>query len=164
MQQTSSADPHPTGGTSSNQIESLLHETRVFEPARGFGESVGGAYVRNLREYRARFKRSIEDPEGFWDEIAKGFDWFAPWTKVLAWEMPDARWFVGGKTNICHNCVDRQVLNGHGNEVALLWEGEPVAGHDERALARHEIRHLTYADLQREVSRFANVLKALGVR
>jgi acetyl-CoA synthetase len=164
MQQTSSADPHPTGGTSSNQIESLLHETRVFEPARGFGESVGGAYVRNLREYRARFKRSIEDPEGFWDEIAKGFDWFAPWTKVLEWEMPDARWFVGGKTNICHNCVDRQVLNGHGNEVALLWEGEPVAGHDERALARHEIRHLTYADLQREVSRFANVLKALGVR
>ncbi len=144
-------------------IESHLHETRLFEPAKDFGASVGGAYVRNLREYRARYKRSIEHPDAFWAEVAREYDWFRPWSRVCEWKVPDAQWFVGGKTNICHNCVDRQVLNGHGREVALLWEGEPVIEQREPGLTQHEIRHLTYRDLQREVSKFANVLKALGV-
>jgi acetyl-CoA synthetase len=149
---------------SATDIESLLHESRIFEARKDFGTSVGGAYVKSLKEYRARFKRSIERPDEFWGEVAAEFDWFRPWTKVCDWNLPDAQWFVGGKTNICHNCVDRQVLRGHGNEVALLWEGEPVIEQREPGLALHDIRHLTYADLQREVSKFANVLKALGVR
>ncbi|MBL9120640.1 MAG: acetate--CoA ligase [Phycisphaerae bacterium] len=145
-------------------IESHLHESRIFEARKDFGASVGGAYVRNLKEYRARFKRSIEDPEGFWGEIARQFDWFQPWTKVLQWDLPDAQWFVGGKTNICHNCIDRQVLQGHGNEVAIVWEGEPELTRDAASAPRFEVRHLTYSDLLAEVSAFANVLKSLGVR
>ena len=140
-------------------INSLLHETRLFEPAPTLGESLGGAYVKNLRDYRKRYQRSIEKPEAFWAEIAASFDWFLPWTKVLEWNLPDAQWFVGGKTNVCHNCVDRQVIRGHGAEVALIWEGEPLA-HG----ASPEVLHYSYSDLQRETSKFANVLKALGVR
>jgi acetyl-CoA synthetase len=143
--------------TSAN-IESLLHENRLFEPAATLSKALGGAHVKNAADYRRRYQRSIEDPEAFWAEIAKGFDWFRPWSKVLEWNVPDAQWFVGGKTNVCHNCVDRQVLQGHGNEVAILWEGEPSGP------TGPEIRHLSYRDLQRETSKLANALKALGVK
>ncbi len=142
-----------------SSIQSLLHENRIFDPAPTLARSIGGAYVKSLREYRKRYQRSIEHPETFWAEIASGFDWFRPWTKVLEWNLPDAQWFVGGKTNVCHNCVDRQVHRGHGTDVALVWEGEPLG-----AGAIPEIRHLSYRDLQVATSKFANVLKALGVR
>src|SRR5207249_1891082 len=81
-----------------------------------------------------------------------------PWSKVLEWEAPDAKWFVGGKMNACYNCVDRQVDRGHGDEIAIVWEGEPMPG------GKPEVRRLTYRDLQAEVSRFAAVLKSLGVK
>jgi acetyl-CoA synthetase len=139
-------------------IESVLKEQRLFEPPAGFSDSVGAAYVASMEQYRQMYERSIADPEGFWSEIARELDWFRKWDEVVQWEPPDARWFVGGRTNVCHNCVDRQVNHGHGNEVALIWEGEPMTG------GRPEIRRLTYDDLQRETSRFANALKALGVK
>ena len=145
-------------------IQSLLNESRVFDPPANLSKGLGGAYVKNLREYRKRFQQSIEKPELFWGELAKGFDWFRPWSKVLEWNVPDAQWFVGGKTNVCHNCVDRQVKAGYGDEVALLWEGEPVVEAHEPGLARHELRRITYRELQVETSKLANSLKAMGVR
>jgi acetyl-CoA synthetase len=139
-------------------IESVLHESRIFAPPAGFAPSIGGAHVPDLETYRARHRRSIEDPEGFWGEAAAGMTWFRRWTRVLEWSPPDARWFVGARTNVCHNCVDRQVEAGHGDEVAIIWEGEPLGA------GGPEIRRLTYADLLRETSRAANALRALGVR
>ena len=141
-------------------ISSVLVENRVFPPPEGIGERLGGAIIPDLAAYRKLYRRSIEDPEGFWREIAGEFDWFRPFDRVVEWECPDARWFTGGRTNLAHNCVDRHVIAGHGDEVAIVWEGEPrIEGE-----APHEIRHLTYRDLMRESMRFANVLKALGVR
>ena len=78
--------------------------------------------------------------------------WFAPWTKVLDWQPPVAQWFVGGKINLCYNCVDRHALGERKDKIAILWEGEPG-----------EVRKLTFAELHVEVQRFANVLKAIGV-
>jgi acetyl-CoA synthetase len=138
-------------------IESVLQEQRLFEPSPAFSEAIGGAYVASMDQYRAMYERSIRDPEGFWGDIARELDWFREWDRVLEWEAPDARWFVGATTNLCHNCVDRQVSNGHGDEVAIIWEGEPMPG------GQPELRRLTYADLQRETAKFANALKSLGV-
>ncbi len=139
-------------------IESALHEERLFPPPAGFSESVGGAYVGSMEQYRLMYERSLKDPEGFWAEMARELDWFRPWSRVLEWNLPDARWFVGGKTNICHNCIDRQVNGGYGDKIAIIWEGEPIGE------SGPEIRRLTYHDLQRQVSRFANALKNLGVK
>ncbi len=142
---------------SDSSIDSVLKEERTFAPPAEFSESIGGAYVGSIEEYRRLYDRSINDPEGFWAEIAAELDWFRPWEKVLEWEPPDARWFVGATTNICHNCVDRQVAQGHGDSIAIIWEGEPIGR------CGPEIRRLTYADLKGEVCRLANVLKGLGV-
>ena len=103
------------------------------------------------------YQRSIDDPAGFWGDIAKDFHWYRPWKKVVDWNVPDAKWFVDGTTNVCANCVDRQVENGHGDELAILWEGEPCSPDP-------EVRRLTYRDLLREVSQTANALKSMGVR
>ena len=139
-------------------IESVLQERRLFEPAAGFSESIGGAYISSIQQYRQMYRRSIDDPEGFWGDVAGELDWSRKWDRVLEWSPPDAKWFIGGTTNLCHNCVDRQVAQGYGDQVAIVWEGEPVG---EEAT---QIRRLTYSDLKYEVSRFANVLKGLGVK
>ncbi len=99
------------------------------------------------------YRRSIEKPEDFWAEAAAELDWFAPWNKVLNGEGKDAKWFVGGKLNLSHNCVDRHALGSRKDKIALLWEGEPG-----------EVRRLTYGDLHEQVQRFANVLKGLGIK
>ena len=91
------------------------------------------------------YRRSIDDPASFWGDVAKDFHWYQPWKKVVDWNVPDAKWFVDGTTNVCANCVDRQVENGHGDELAILWEGEPCSPDP-------EVRRLTYRDLLREVS------------
>ncbi len=140
------------------KITSVLKEERVFDPPAEFGASLGGARVGSMEAYQALHKRSLEDPDGFWGEIAGQLDWFEPWSKVCEWNLPDAKWFVGGKTNLCHNAVTRQVNNGQGDEVAIIWEGEAV-GPD-----GPEIRNLTYADLERETAKCANALKSLGVK
>ena len=89
----------------------------------------------------------------FWAKATKEIDWFKPHKKVLEWNSPWAKWFIGGKLNASYNCLDRHVNNGRKNKAALIWEGEPG---DQRVL--------TYRDVWREVNKFANVLKKLGVR
>jgi len=141
------------------RIESVLHETRVFPPPPALAKV---AHVGSLAEYREKYKKSIDDPEGFWGEVAGHLDWFTQPKRVLQYDPKhpyDASWFVGGKTNLCHNCVDRQVNAGLGDQVAIIWEGEPM----EPGKAP-EIRRITYAELQRETSRMGNVLKSLGVK
>ena len=143
--------------TDSQGIESFLTENRVFEPASGLGDSLGGAWIGSMAEYEKEWRRSIDDPEGYWGEVAREFHWFEPFSQVLEWNCPDAKWFIGGTTNITYNCVDRQVANGYGDELAIIWEGEPLGDNGP------ETRNLTYTDLQRETARFGNVLKSLGV-
>jgi acetyl-CoA synthetase len=109
--------------------------------------------VKSLEEYETLYRHSIEDPQRFWAEVASELHWFAPWTSVLEWNPPSARWFVGGKMNLCYNCVDRHALGDRKDKVAILWESEPG-----------ETRTLTYGELHLEVQKFANVLKGLGVR
>ncbi|MEV8272183.1 acetate--CoA ligase [Microbacterium sp. NPDC077184] len=129
----------------STQIDHLLNETRRFSPPDGFAaQAVGSADL---------YARAAEDREGFWADQARELHWHTPFTEVLDWSTPPfARWFGDGELNVAYNCLDRHVEAGHGDRVALLWEGEPG---DERAL--------TYAELTTEVSRLANVLEGLGV-
>jgi len=131
-------------------LDSSLRENRVFPPPAEFAAK---AYVKSLEQYEAMYRHSVEQPEEFWAEAAAELEWFAPWTKVLDGEGKDAKWFVGGKMNLSHNCVDRHGLGARRDKVALLWEGEPG-----------EVRRLTYGDLLGQVQRFANVLKGLGIK
>ncbi|MCP4013449.1 MAG: acetate--CoA ligase, partial [Phycisphaeraceae bacterium] len=138
-------------------IESVLREDRVFPPPAGFSESVGGAWIASMADYESRYRRSIDDPESFWGEAAREYRWMKPFTTVLEWNCPDARWFADGTLNLCDNCVDRHVDEGHGDDTAIIWEGEPVGGDGP------EVLRLSYRDLQRETAKFGNALKALGV-
>ncbi len=139
---------------SSSRIESILTENRVFAPEP---RAASECYVSSMEQYREIWQRSIDDPEAFWAEAASELDWTHPWSKVLEWNLPDAKWFVDAKTNICHNCVDRQVEAGLGDQTAIIWEAEALGDNGP------EIRRLTYADLQRETSRLANALRAMGI-
>jgi acetyl-CoA synthetase len=141
-----------------SSIESGLQEERVFEPPAGLADALGGLHVESLERYREMHARSIADPEGFWGEQAGNFHWFERWSSVCEGGLSDSKWFVGGKTNLCYNAVDRQVAEGHGDELAILWEGEPVGD------GGPEIRRLSYADLQRETAKFASALEGLGVK
>jgi len=130
-------------------IESILHENRSFPPSAA---TVDRAHIKSLDQYKKMYDRSISDPEGFWGDMAKEFHWFKPFDRVLEWNAPDARWFVGGKTNLAYNCLDLQIDRGRGDHPAILWEGEPG-----------DTRTLTYCELRDQVARFANVLKSQGV-
>jgi acetyl-CoA synthetase len=151
-------------------ISSTLQEHRVFPAVAARELGFDSWHVSSLAEYKRLHKRSLEDPEGFWSSEARKLSWFAMWDRVLDWNAPDAKWFVGGKTNACYNCVDRHVQAGYGDEVALIWEGEPVGPRTSHVAPgsayskEPQVRTLTYRALQQEVSRFANVLKQLGVR
>ena len=137
-------------------IESTLSEDRHFPPPAEFAAQ---AHLGSMEAYEALHKRSVEDPEGFWAEEASNQYWFKPWDKVLEWNAPDAKWFVGGKANLCYNCVDRQVSEGHGDETAIIWEAEAMDSDGEPVVVK-----LTYNDLLRETAKFGNVLKANGVK
>jgi acetyl-CoA synthetase len=155
---SSSHTPMAHSQAPSSNVQSLLKEDRIFPPSAAHAAALGGAWCESMDEYRARHARSIADPEGFWGEVAQNFDWFTPWSKVLEWNCPDAQWFVGAKTNICHNALDRHVLAGHGHEVGIIWEGEPQPN------GTPEVKHLCYGELLEEVCRCANALKSLGVK
>src|SRR6266849_229104 len=131
---------------SDRTIEALLSEERTFPPPASFQRS---AVMRDKQIYDT----ASRDLEGFWARAAEELHWFKKWDKVLDWKLPYAKWFVGGQTNISYNCIDRHVAGGRRTKAAIIWEGEPG---DQRVL--------TYGDLRREVSKFANVLKQLGVR
>ena len=136
-------------GTTQN-FSSLLRENRVFAPNAEFAAK---AHVKSEAEYEAMYRKSVEEPEAFWGEAAGELEWFKPWEAVLEGTFPEPKWFVGGKLNLSHNCVDRHALGALRDKVALLWEGEPG-----------EIRKITYGELLVEVQKFANVLKGLGVQ
>jgi len=127
-------------------ISALLDERRVIEPSKAFCDH---AIVRDEDVYR----EAATDLEGFWARQADRLRWSQRWDRVLDWNPPWVKWFVGGRLNVCENCVDRHVEAGLGDRVAYFWEGEPG-----------EERTITYADLQAEVVRFANGLRELGVR
>lgn len=108
----------------------------------------------NVQDYDAWYKQSIEDPEGFWADRANELEWFKKWDKVLDdSNAPFYKWFVGAKTNIVHNAIDRHLSDSHRNKLALIWEGEPG-----------DVRTFSYHALNREVSRMANILKSMGVQ
>jgi acetyl-CoA synthetase len=127
-------------------IETLLHEERRYSAPPDFSLS-------SRWNDPAIYERAHQDPEGFWAEMAKEIDWFKPWDRVLEWDLPWAKWFVGAKLNVAYNCVDRHLKSWRKNKAALIWEGEPG---DERTL--------TYQDLYREVNRCAAALIRLGVK
>jgi acetyl-CoA synthetase len=133
-------------------ITSMMDEKRVFVPSE---EVVKQAYIKSMDEYKKLFKRSIDDPEGFWGEMAEQLDWYKKWDKVLVEDFKEAKheWFVGGKLNVCYNCVDRHLKTWRKNKAALIWEGDIG-----------DSKTLTYQQLYYEVCKFANVLKKLGVK
>src|SRR5919205_2212204 len=134
----------------SSSIDSILKETRVFKPAEAFSEH---AHIQSLEQYEQLYREAEADPEGFWAKIAADLHWFKPWDKVLEWNEPFAKWFIGGQLNISDNCLDRHLSTWRKNKAALIWEGEPG-----------ETRTLTYNQLLLEVSKFANALKSLGIK
>jgi acetyl-CoA synthetase len=128
------------------EFDDLLREDRVFPPSDEFRAR---AVVRDERVYAD----ADRDPEGHWARLAGELEWSRPWHQVLDWQPPHAKWFVGGQLNASVNCVDRHVRGPRRNKAAIIWEGEPG-----------DRRTLTYFDLQREVSKCANVLKSLGTK
>jgi len=135
----------------SEKIKSVLHENRVFMPPKEFSSK---AHIKSFEEYEQLYSEATKDPEKFWASIAEeNLHWFRKWDKVLEWNEPHAKWFIGGKINASYNCLDRHVQTWRRNKAAIIWEGEPG-----------EIRTLTYQQLFREVCRFANALKSLGVK
>ncbi len=140
MAEQGTGDHHDT-------IDALSAENRKFPPSEAFKAKslVTGTFL---------YDQAAEDDEAFWARQASSLvDWAKPWDTVLEWDLPDARWFVGGQLNVAYNCLDRHVLGGKGDKVAIHWEGEPG-----------DTRTITYQQLLDEVSQFANVLKGLGVQ
>ena len=133
-------------------ITSMMGEKRVFNPPKEVSER---AYVRNLVEYKDVYQWSINDPEGFWGEMAGQLDWYRKWDKVLVEDFKEGKheWFVGGKLNVSQNCLDRHIKTWRKNKAALIWEGDIG-----------DSKVLTYHQLYREVCKFANVLKKHGVK
>src|SRR5438270_377150 len=130
--------------TGKHAIESMQLEERRYPPPPEF--------AKNANAKADIYNKPLED---FWrEEAQKRVTWFKPFDQVLEWKLPYAKWFLGGKLNVCYNCVDRHVEAGRGDKVAYYWEGEPV---DQK-------RTITFSDLQRDVVQFANALKKLGVK
>src|SRR5688572_30695826 len=129
----------------STNIEALLTEKRTFAPPKAFTKR---ATLNSAKVYQDAAKA----PEKYWAKMAAELLWKKPWKKILEWKSPYAKWFIGGRLNVSENCIDRHLAGWRRNKAAIVFEGEPG---DERVL--------TYADLHREVCKFANVLKGLGI-
>ena len=130
---------------SNNSIEAVLQESRRFAVPADFHGKL------NLEDFNAMYKKSLEQPDAFWSEVAGELHWFKTWDTVSEWNEPHAKWFTGATTNISYNCLDRH-LETRGDKVAIVWEGEPG-----------DVRRVTYRELHAEVSSFSNVLKSLGI-
>ncbi|MDH3359639.1 MAG: acetate--CoA ligase [Desulfobulbaceae bacterium] len=140
--------------TEKDKIENLMNEVRLFAPPV---EGQDQAYIKNMAEYEAIYKRSMDDPEGYWGDRAEELlTWDKKWDKVLDADMikPEIKWFDGGKLNVSANCLDRHLTDGRRNKAALIWQGEP----------EDDVKVYTYQMLHTEVCRFANVLKKMGVK
>jgi acetyl-CoA synthetase len=135
----------------STGIDTVMHEERRFPPPPEFAAK---AVIPSMQAYQELYDRAQRDPEGFWGELARReLHWFAPFTKVLQWNEPFAKWFVGGQTNASYNCLDAHLGTWRRNKAAIIWEGEPG-----------DQRTLTYQQLHREVCKFASALAALGLK
>ncbi len=136
---------------SNDQIDTVMKEKRLFAPPKEFAKR---ARIKSLEEYQELWDRAAADPPKFWADLARDeLHWFEPFKEALIWKEPFAQWFAGGKTNVSYNCLDRNIAAGFGGRTAILWEGEPG-----------DTRTLTYAELHREVCKFANVLKQLDIQ
>ncbi|HCC32352.1 MAG TPA: acetate--CoA ligase [Clostridiales bacterium] len=133
-------------------ITSVMEETRKFHPTTEFSTK---AHMKSMAEYEEMYRRSVEDPDGFWSEMASRLHWFKPWEKVRQFDFVNGNisWFSGGMLNVAHNCLDVHLKAWRKNKAAIIWQGDPL----------HESRTYTYQQLHREVCRFANVLKKKGV-
>jgi len=131
-------------------IVNVMKETRLFPPSPEFSAK---ARIKTMEQYKEMWERAKNDPEGFWGEYANELFWFKPYEKVLEWNEPFATWFKNGQTNISYNCLDIHLSTWRRNKVAYIWEGEPG-----------DVRVLTYEMLHREVCKFANVLKSMGIQ
>ena len=132
---------------SQEPIQSTLQENRTFNPPAAFSAR---AHVQSMDEYRATWRRSIEQPDAFWGDVAMELHWFKPWSSVCEWTAPTRSGFVGAQTNLAYNCLDHQIGLGRGDDVAILFEGEPYADG-----APTEVRKLTYTELRAEVCKVA---------
>ena len=135
------------------QMEVLMDEKRTFPPSKDFSAK---AHIKSLAEYEAMYKRSVDDPEGFWAEMAeKNLTWYKKWDKVLDYDFnkPYIKWFTGGKLNASYNCLDRYINTPVRNKAAIIWEADDGS-----------YKTYTYQQLFMEVNRFANVLKKNGIK
>ncbi|MEX1225102.1 MAG: acetyl-coenzyme A synthetase N-terminal domain-containing protein, partial [Pirellulales bacterium] len=134
----------------SGKLDTVMQEKRVFPPPAEFSQN---AHIDSIEAYQQMWDRAAADPAAFWGELARQeLHWFQPFEQVLEWNVPFAKWFVGGKTNVSYNCLDVH-LKTRDDKPAIIWEGEPG-----------DTRTLTYAELHAEVCKFANVLKELGIK
>ncbi len=134
----------------SGQLDNVMQENRKFPPSAEFAAQ---AKIPSLAAYEKLWQEAAADIEGFWGGLAKELHWFKPYDKVLEWNEPFAKWFVGGQTNVSYNCLDAHLGTPRSNKAALIWEGEPG-----------DSRVLTYQMLHHEVCKFANVLKERGIQ
>ena len=132
------------------QVDNVMQEKRLFPPPAEFSAK---ARIKSLAEYEKLWNEAATDIEKFWGRHAAELHWFKPFDKVLEWNEPLAKWFVGGQTNIAYNCLDIHLDTPRKNKAALIWEGEPG-----------DRRVYTYQTLHHEVCKFANVLKGLGIK
>ncbi len=134
-------------------ISSLMTENRKFPVPDSFRAN---AHISSMEQYEEMYKRSLDDPEGFWGEAAETLDWFKKWDKVHSFDADkmDIKWFEGGKINVSYNCLDRHIKAGKGDKTAILWVGDDP----------NEDRHISYQEMYAQVCKFANVLKAQGIK
>ena len=134
----------------SKNIESHQIEDRIFKPSKEFAKK---ARISSMAEYKKLWKESVDKPTKFWAREAKELSWQKKWKKVLEWKAPDAKWFVGGKLNVSESCVDQHANGPRRNKAAIIFEGEPG-----------DKRVITYAQLHREVCKWANILIGQGIK
>ena len=135
----------------SGQISTVMQEERLFPPSTAFAQA---AHIGSLEQYEKLWNEATADSEGFWGKLAEEeLHWFAPYSKILDWQAPLAKWFVGGKTNVSYNCLDVHLDTEKRDKTAILWEGEPG-----------DKRRLSYAELHEQVCKFANVLREKGIQ
>src|SRR4029079_7077507 len=136
-------------GNSTGTIQSVSREARLFPPSKEFAAQ---ALIKDAAAYEKQYRRSIDDPEGFWADTARAeLAWIRDFKKVLDWKLPYSKWFEDGQINLSANCLDRHLAT-RGDKVAIEWEGEPG-----------DSRKLTYRELHTEVCKMANVIKGLGI-
>ncbi|TWU16024.1 acetate--CoA ligase [Allorhodopirellula heiligendammensis] len=141
---------HSADTSQSGSIDHVLHERRLFPPSAEFTKN---ARISSVQQYEDMVAAARDTRDDFWrKEALEHLHWFEPFGDVCQWEAPHAKWFVGGKTNACYNCVDAHVAAGRGDKLAIIWEGEPG-----------DQRKLTYRDLQIEVAKCAEAFAQLGV-